>query len=193
MEQEMWKPVPGYDGLVEASTRGRVRRTDTDYVTEGSLNSYGYRVTSFRINGKKYDDKVHRLVAKAFLPNPGGRRTVNHIDGDRTNNRLENLEWATHKEQMIHAQTLPTVSHRGRRVLQMTTGYKLIAVWESVNAAAETLGCAQMMISACCQGTAASAYGFLWAYAESEDAQKDAILHQIRHYMGEIEGAVARL
>jgi hypothetical protein len=81
MEGELWKPVLGYEGIVEASTRGRIRRTDTDYITEGSLNSYGYRVTSFRINGKKYDEKVHRLVAKAFLPNPDGRRTVNHIDG----------------------------------------------------------------------------------------------------------------
>lgn len=170
-----------------------MRRCADGSTFTGSVNSYGYQVTTLCVAGKKHGRKVHRLVADAFLPNPENKRTVNHKDGNRQNNHVDNLEWATHKEQAIHAHTLPTVSHRGKRVIQMTTDYKLVAVWENSNIAASVLGFNQMMISACCQGTAASAYGYLWAFSDGKDAHKDAALRQINHYMREIEQTISRL
>lgn len=182
-----WRPIKDFEGIYEINNEGLMRRCADGSTFTGSINSYGYRVTTLRGPNGKRDVKVHRLVAAAFLPNPGNKRTVNHKDGNRSNNCVANLEWATYKEQAVHAQTLPTISYRGKRVIQMTPNYKLVAVWENCNIAATVLGFNQMMISACCQGTAASAYGYLWAYSDGESAQKDAALMQINHFMREIE------
>lgn len=66
-------------------------------------NDNGYIRVNLAKDGKKYRNAVHRLVALAFIPNPENKRTVNHIDGNKQNNHVSNLEWATHKEQTAHA------------------------------------------------------------------------------------------
>lgn len=161
-----WRPIKGFEGIYEVSSEGLMRRCSDGTTFTGSVNSYGYRVTTLRGKGPMTGRKVHRIVADAFIPNPEHKRTVNHKDGNRLNNHVDNLEWTTHKEQSAHARTLPTSPFRGKRVVQMTQAHKLVAAWENVNVAADTLGFSQMMISACCQGTAPSAYGYLWAYAD---------------------------
>lgn len=68
-----------------------------------SINSHGYETVVFCINGKCTEHSVHSLVAKQFLLNPENKLTVNHIDGNKLNNNVNNLEWATYSEQMKHA------------------------------------------------------------------------------------------
>lgn len=97
---EEWKPVVGYEGLYEVSSLGRVRSR------QGLLRqSLANRYPSVHLSrdGKQATHRVHRLVASAFIPNPDGRETVNHIDGDRTNNAALNLEWVTTSENVRHA------------------------------------------------------------------------------------------
>lgn len=100
--EEIWKPVEGFQGSYEVSNMGTVRsykqnRTDGK-TTKGYENRKGYRVVLLYDGegGKKWFP-VHRLVAKAFLPNPHDLPQVNHKDEDKSNNRADNLEWCTNQ------------------------------------------------------------------------------------------------
>lgn len=111
-----FKDVPGYEGWYQVNTLGEVRSVDR-YVTckNGSFKlqkgSYlrpskcnGYLYVNLIKDGKdSHNHWIHRLVARTFIPNPDNKPSVNHIDGDKYNNVVDNLEWATYSEQQIHA------------------------------------------------------------------------------------------
>lgn len=109
--RETWLPVRGYEGMYEVSNLGRIRSVDRT-VPFGSSSRHvkpkvrkqqpdrdGYRIVSTSLG----TIKVHRAVAEAFIQNPSGKPQVNHIDGDKANNAVSNLEWATCAENMSHA------------------------------------------------------------------------------------------
>lgn len=107
-----WKPIKNYEGLYEISNDGRVRRVAGWYSNHGYRHATGklkqscvkgYMDVSLYKNGKKSRYKVHRLVADAFIPNPKCYPQVNHIDGNKKNNKVENLEWVTQGQNMKHA------------------------------------------------------------------------------------------
>lgn len=112
---EIWKPIPGYEGYYEASSEGRIRSVDRLQVTHTGkhrfirgkvlkLNhSQEYLSVELNADGKHKSYSVHRLIAAAFLPNPENKPTVNHIDGNKLNNCVANLEWATWSENNLHA------------------------------------------------------------------------------------------
>lgn len=106
MQIEKWKIVDGYNGLVQVSSFGRVRnaRTKREYVQ--SLSCWGYPRVHLHIGGKDKNVVVHRLVAKAFVANPDGLPQVNHIDGDKANNNVTNLEWCTPSENSKHREAV---------------------------------------------------------------------------------------
>ena len=107
---EEWRPVVGYEGLYEVSNTGQVRSLDR-YIKNGHSSyrlhkgkvisllkgEYGYIQVNLYYNGKNYKKYVHRLVAQAFIPNPDNLPQINHKDEDKTNNRVDNLEWCTAK------------------------------------------------------------------------------------------------
>ncbi|MGH0741951.1 NUMOD4 domain-containing protein [Bacillus paranthracis] len=116
IQEEQWLPCVGFEGYYEVSNLGNVRSVDrlvtySDgrvYFYEGTelkqLNhNKGYSMVTINIEGKARKVKTHRLVAEAFIPNFFNKPTVNHIDRNKKNNSVDNLEWATHKEQSIHA------------------------------------------------------------------------------------------
>lgn len=100
-----WRPVKGYEGLYEVSNLGQVRSfySGEAKILKPYVDKDGYLCVHLHKNGKGYAKKVHRLVASAFIPNIGDKPQVNHIDGDKTNNTVDNLEWVTSKENMHHA------------------------------------------------------------------------------------------
>lgn len=121
--EEHWKPVVGYEGLYEVSDQGNVksiaRKAKVSRIRNGNREEYyqqvkehvlkfgkrsdGYKDVPLSKDGITSQVCVHRLVAEAFLPNPENKKCVNHIDGDKRNNHVSNLEWTTYLENNIHA------------------------------------------------------------------------------------------
>lgn len=107
--EKEYKKIPNIDYDCYVSKDGKVWGTSKRY-GKGKIykqsNSHGYRVVSLSVNGKLISFKVHRLVATAFIPNPESKPYINHIDGNRSNNCVENLEWCTQKENVYHANNI---------------------------------------------------------------------------------------
>ncbi len=152
--QEIWKPVKGYEGIYEVSNLGRVKslpRTAGNYKFTGRIlkqffTDGRYYYVGLSQYGKSKNVCVHRLVAEAFVPNPDGKETVNHINEDTTDNRACNLEWLTRQENLLHG----TVRERRRKTLTEKIGvpvYKLdkdgrtvLERFDSTTLAAESVG-----------------------------------------------------
>ena len=105
---EEWKPVSGYEGLYEVSNLGRVKtlahgKGSNNHYKTGTLTKKGYLLVQFWKGNQRKGLYIHRIVANAFLPNPQNLPQVNHKDGDKTNNKVDNLEWCTNSENQIHA------------------------------------------------------------------------------------------
>ena len=164
---EIWKDVPGYEGQLQASNLGRLRviRCYTRILKPFQTKS-DYKVGTVYLNGKKIRHGVHRFVAEAFLPNPEGKGQVNHKNGDKADNRPENLEWSTCQENNLHrcrvlggGGGLPE-----RPVVCTSTG----EWFPSITAAADATGSQLCKILLCCQGKRKHHNGRGWAYAEVE-------------------------
>ena len=97
-----WKRVVGWENFYLINEYGLLYKLDFDRFSNGSPKDNGYIRTSLCINGKTKDMYIHRLVAQAFIPNPDKKDEVNHIDGDKTNNHINNLEWVTKSENGLH-------------------------------------------------------------------------------------------
>lgn len=106
--EEVWKDVAGFEGAYQISNHGRVRSiprqgTRTKEIRTICYTRDGYARIRLLFKGKDVTVRIHRLVAEAFVPRVEGKDTVNHIDGNKLNNRADNLEWADRSEQMYHA------------------------------------------------------------------------------------------
>lgn len=102
---ELWQKVDGTHGMIEVSSLGRVRSLlrPEKTVLKLQTDNKGYQRVRVTICGEKMGFKVHREVAKAFIPNPDHKPQVNHVDGNKSNNAVENLEWVTNQENARHA------------------------------------------------------------------------------------------
>lgn len=99
-EIETWKEIVGYDSIYLVSDHGRVKSQIKMFKIQ---NSNGYRIVALKLNGKYQSRYVHRLVAICFLTNPNNYNEVNHKDGNKANNQVENLEWTTRSLNNKHA------------------------------------------------------------------------------------------
>jgi hypothetical protein len=118
MTEEIWKPVVGYEGLYEVSNLGNVKAVEKivghptgqcrrpEKMVKLQNGSSGYAVVNLCKNGKPRTTRVHILVAEAFLKKPEGKCEVDHINRNRKDNRVENLKWCTHKENMNNINTI---------------------------------------------------------------------------------------
>ena len=127
----MWKPIENYNSLYEVNEKGEVRslyhwnghkyeKRKKPYILKQSNTTTGYKKVELVKDGKRKSLKVHRLVAIAFIPNPMNKPYINHIDGNPINNCVENLEWCTQHENVVHAYKigLRKISHITKEELQ---------------------------------------------------------------------------
>ena len=121
---ELWKDVPGYEGLYQISNFGNVKsleRIDNsnhfheEKILKQKIFRNGYWYVNLSKDGKHHNYHVHRIVAKLFVKNSLNKPQVNHIDGDKTNNNVNNLEWVTMSENIRHGYKTGLISTKGEK------------------------------------------------------------------------------
>lgn len=193
--EEIWKDIEGYEGLYQISNLGRVRSLDR-YMKNGTSNQYirkgkiliqqkgtgNYIQVCLSKNCKGKCYKLHRLVAEAFIPNIENKPDINHIDGNKSNNCANNLEWCTKSENMKHAARtgLFVPYNKGKRgkechsskkvaMIDKDTG-KILRYFDSEKEGALFLGKNDKSnISSCCQQRSKTAYGYKWKIIEGNN------------------------
>ena len=166
---EQWKPIKGYEGLYEVSNLGRVKsipRNGTkkvERILKQYFDRYGYLYVALSKTTKK-KHKVHRLVTQTFIPNPKNKPQVNHINGDKTDNRVENLEWCTGSENQSHS--INNGLRKTKKVIQYNKKGELIKEWISPKEAKRVLNIDDSSIYKCCKGKRKTVNGYIWRYSD---------------------------
>lgn len=177
---EIWKPVQDYEGLYEVSNFGSVRslpRKAGNFHIKGRIlkqfkSRQGYYSVCLSKDGTSKTFAVHRLVAISFVPNPENKVTVNHINEDKLDNRAENLEWLTLRENLHYgtraARARETITESiGVPVLQISpNGHSVIKRYESISTAAESVNARPSDIFACI-GSKQKCRGYYWKRVDS--------------------------
>jgi hypothetical protein len=100
--ENTWRDIKNYENQYQVNELGNIRNKITLQLLKPNLSEKGYQVVYFRTLGIKRKKKVHRLVAEAFIPNLQNKPQINHIDGNKQNNNIHNLEWVTNLENYLH-------------------------------------------------------------------------------------------
>ena len=172
IETEIWR-TPIDKGIkyekFQVSNLGRIinlnyYNTGEPKMMEPFVGGNGYLCVNLYKNRKQKMCYVHRLVAEAFIPNPDNLTEVNHIDEDKTNNRVENLEWKSHKGNCNHGTRNKRMAKAmSKTVLQLTLNGEFVREWESTQECGRN-GFDQSSVSACCNGKQKSHKGYKWCY-----------------------------
>ena len=191
--KEIWKDIKGYEGLYQISSFGNVKSLDRyiinkngdkqyfpgKYLTQGISDNYLKVILSK--NNKQRTFRVHILVARAFIPNPENKPEVNHIDGNKKNNKVNNLEWNTRSENELHAYKngLAKPSNKqkqavakyakenySKKVVQYSLNGEFIKEWNSMHDVWRELGIRPSYICRCCKGLRNQTCGYIWKYKQ---------------------------
>ncbi len=116
---EIWKLVEDYNNIFEASNLGNIRLSNCKTLIKKQVHTKGYYMVS--LPKTKSKPLVHRLVAIAFLGSPKEKLEVNHIDGNKKNNNINNLEWISHRDNIMHARSLGLMTNGGEDPRKLTS------------------------------------------------------------------------
>jgi hypothetical protein len=175
--KEIWKDIPNYEEQYQVSNLGRVKSKERIVLRNNKHKIHlkekilyqgersGYKVVFFIKNGIKKSFQIHRLVADAFIPNPENKPQVNHIDGNKVNNKITNLEWVTAKENINHAYKIGLSKiHNNKKVIQFDLKMNFINEYDSLCEAERKTKTHHSNISKCCQGIYKQSNGYIWEY-----------------------------
>jgi len=186
--EEIWKEIEDFDGVYFVSNYGRVKSIDRLIIRSDGVHiqtkgrvliprpaTNGYMFVNLSKNGKSKNYSIHRLVATYFLNKIINKNEVNHIDGNKENNYVYNLEWCTRKENSAHASrnNLYNPHCKGKfgglnpnstKVIKFDKMGNVLKIYDSVTEAAEDVKCWRQEIGKCCLGKRKSAGGYKWKY-----------------------------
>ena len=165
---EVWKDIKGYEGLYECSNLGHIKNIQRNRLLSLPVKRK-YKQCTLSKNDVKSYYFVHRIVAELFIENKYNKEQVNHIDGDKLNNNVLNLEWCTRSENQLHAfKTGLQKSKRGeatkasKTILQLSTDGFIIDVFDSYMIAQQKTNINRTCIFECVTGKQKTAGGYLW-------------------------------
>lgn len=158
-------------GRVKSLSRfqdGRLRKTKEFFIKQFE-STYGYYQISLFKNHKKKNYRVHRLVAENFIENPKKMKVVNHIDGNKKNNNVSNLEWCTHKQNTTHAWAIGLCStnkfkHFTTPIIKLDKNNKILEIYNSQTEASKYNNISLNSINNCLRGVCKTAGGYNWKY-----------------------------
>ena len=179
---ELWKDIEGFEGLYQVSTWARVRSLDRwitykngvkrffkSEILKPSYNKDGYLIVYLYKNGKRTSFLVHRLVARAFIPNPDNLPLINHKDEVKDNNYPYNLEWCTDEYNKNYGTAIKRRAEKlSKKVYQYDLKGNLINVWASTMDC-DRNGYESGNISSCCLGKLKTHKNFIWSYKPIEN------------------------
>ena len=173
--EEIWKDIPNYDGLYQVSNLGNVKslnryvrtcgnakRLVKEKILKATLDNTGYYVVGLYKNNIQSNYHIHRLVIEAFIPNTQNKPQVNHIDGNKLNNCLDNLEWCTASENGIHAYN-HNLNKSRKEINQYDLGGNFVKKWDSIKDAQAFYKTTH--ISECCHHKRKQCKDYIWRYA----------------------------
>lgn len=164
-----WKDIKGYNGKYKISDNGKVRNSKNNNILKGSINNRGYISVSLynNITKKTKCFKVHRLVAQEFIPNYQNYKEVNHIDGNKLNNNVNNLEWCNRKENMVHAAKNNLVKNgKEHSIIQLDMNLHYINIYQSAKIAGQKLNIPPQSILKCCHNKIHKTHNFIFLFVE---------------------------
>ena len=164
---EIFMDIPDYEGLYQASNLGRIRN-NKGQIMKQRKDRDGYMIINLRKDGKMKTHRVHRLIISSFKSNPENKSQVNHINENKEDNRLNNLEWSTPAENNAHGTHNERVSNANKIKVKCI---ELDKVFDSAQDAALWLNKinGRTSITACCKGKQKSAFGYIWKYLNPKD------------------------
>ena len=170
---EIWKDIDNYVGLYQVSNLGNVKRT---FVLKQAKDKSGYLNVNLSKNGKYKRFRVHRLVAQAFIVNENNFDEVNHKNGNKLDNRVDNLEWTNHYQNMKHARENNLISKSGidrsiksmnektrKQIFQLYNGI-IVGTYIGINQASKETNICASHICDVLKGKRIKAGGFSWKY-----------------------------
>ena len=179
-EEKIWKDIKDYEKYYEVSNAGEIRSKKTKKILKSSLRN-GYQSVSLSKENIKKTINIHKVVCETFIENIENKPYINHKNGNKTDNRVLNLEWCSPKENVKHALETKLNKPSTKQVEQYSyDGKKLIATFNSIREAEEETGIGNRLISSVCRGKKNSAHGFKWKYVEPiEIIEKDDVIGKI--------------
>ena len=186
--EEVWKDIKGFEGMYQVSSLGHVKSLErqitgikSKYIKERLLkqspDGKGYLMVWLYYRNKRLTRKVHRLVAEAFVPNHDCKPQIDHVNGNKKDNRSCNLRWCTGKENFHNPISYQRNSeskygeknHHARPVRQYSKDWEFIKEWPCINDAVRSVGCSHSHIVQCCKGERKTTGGFCWSYVDNSN------------------------
>ena len=176
--KEIWKDIEGFEGKYQISSMGRVKSlnfklTGKEQIMSLKVNKYGYKQILLYKDKKYKTFLIHRLVAQAFIPNPENKPEIDHINTNKTDNRVENLDWCTAEYNHNYGTRNDRIAKAlSKPVLQFSKTDEFIKKWNSIMDIKRELNISHQNISKCCLGKIKTAYKFKWGYEEDYEKVK---------------------
>ena len=157
---EIWKTIKSYKNY-KISNLGRIKNKNNELLHPSGLI---YKMIGLQKNKKSKKYCIHKLVAGAFIPNPDNKKEVNHIDHNKHNNKLSNLEWVTHRENIVAAVIFGNI--KSRKIAQYDLDDNLIKIWRSKSYASKTLNISSLSLWYVLRGKVSHLGKYKWKYYE---------------------------